>query len=103
MKKSYVMTEALCLADSEKISLECRCNGTRFPSYYCLIDETECNNNCEYLGLKRAVAAVALIDENGITDDGEEYFGDFSMTSEEWHENETKWVRKCSSFIESIK
>lgn len=102
MNVSYLLIEAVCLAESDELGC-CKCNTKGIISVDCLVNNLTELSLCRYLGFKKARTAIALTDKTGNVIAGNEYFDDFtSKTEVEYDLNETNWIKKCTDFIQSV-
>lgn len=102
MNVSYLLIEAVCLAEGDE-RLCCRCDNKGKISVSCLTNNYNKSSPCTYLGIKKAKTAIALTDKSGNVIAGNEFFDNFtSKTDAEYNLNESNWIRNCIDFIQGI-
>ena len=102
MKLSHLLLEAVCLIENENQALNCRCEGNQRLSLQCFCDSDNNLFICEFLGLKKARATIAVTDKKGYVVNANEFSGDFSLSPAEYEINEKQWVEKCAEVIENL-
>lgn len=102
MKLSHLLLEAVCLVENENQALNCRCGGNQCLSLQCFCDSDNNLSVCEFLGLQKARATIAVTDKQGYVVNANEFLGDFSLSHAEYESNEKQWVEKCAEMIEKL-
>lgn len=102
MKLSHLLLEAVCLIENENKALNCRCGGSQCLSLQCFCDSDNILSVCEFLGLKKARATIAVTDNQGNVVNANEFLGDFSLSPADYEISEKQWVEKCAEVIENL-